>query len=153
MQPIISDLVERFERGRLSRRELIGAISLLVAGGKALTAESGAAAAINAKGVDHVSVLVSDLERSVEFYRALFGLRVLSEDKPHKIVRLGRERVVISLRDEAPHGTVDHFGVAVEDFSKDRVTQALRQRGLVAQENWQYGYYVKDPDGVNVQLL
>jgi len=83
MQPIISDLVERFERGRLSRRELIGAISLLVGGGTALAAESDAAAAISAKGIDHVSVLVSDLERSTEFYRALFGLRVLSEDKPH----------------------------------------------------------------------
>ena len=153
MQPIISDLVERFERGRLSRRELIGVISLLVGGGKALAAESDAAAAISAKGIDHVSVLVSDLERSTEFYRALFGLSVLSEDKPHKIVRLGRERVIISLRDEAPHGTVDHFGVAVENFGKDRVSQALRQRGLVAQENWQYGYYVKDPDGVNVQLI
>jgi hypothetical protein len=33
------------------------------------------------------------------------------------------------------------------------VTRTLQQHGLKPDENWQYGYYVKDPDGVNVQLL
>ena len=106
-----------------------------------------------AKGIDHVSVLVSNLQRSVDFYSRLFGLSVLSEDKAHGIVRLGRQHVLISLRTESPTGTVDHFGVAVEGFEKETVTKTLTKLGLTAQENWQYGFYVKDPDGVNVQLL
>ncbi len=44
-------------------------------------------------------------------------------------------------------------GVRVDNFNKDSVTQTLQQHGLKPDENWQYGYYVKDPDGVNVQLL
>jgi catechol 2,3-dioxygenase-like lactoylglutathione lyase family enzyme len=146
---MISDMVQRFERGRLSRRELIQGLSLLVAASQAQAAPTG----ITAAGIDHVSILVSDLERSASFYKNLFGLTVLSEDKEHGILRLGSKHVIVSIRKERPYGTVDHFGVRVENFNKDAVTQSLQQRGLKPDESWQYGYYVKDPDGVNVQLL
>ena len=99
------------------------------------------------------TVLVSDLERSATFYKSLFGLSVLSEDREHGILRLGAKRVMVSIRKEQPYGTVDHFGVGVENFNKAAVAQTLTQRGLKPAENWQYGFYVKDPDGVNVQLL
>src|SRR6185437_13283597 len=108
---------------------------------------------IAAAGIDHVSILVSDLERSATFYKNLFGLTVLSEDKEHGILRMGSKHVIISIRKEKPYGTVDHFGVRVENFNKDAVTQTLQQHGLKPDENWQYGYHVKDPDGMNVQLL
>ncbi len=128
MKPMISDLVERYDRGRLSRRELIQGLTLLAAAGTVSAAEGTADSGLVASGIDHVSVLVSDLQRSVAFYQSLFGLSVLSEDKEHNIVRLGRKRVIVSLRTEAPQGTVDHFGVAVENFSRDAVTRVLKQR-------------------------
>jgi catechol 2,3-dioxygenase-like lactoylglutathione lyase family enzyme len=153
MKPIISDLVERFESGRLSRRELIGGLTLLMAAGQAPAEQAPQSPELIGNGIDHVSVLVSDLERSAKFYQSLFGLAVLSEDKPHGILRLGRKRVSVSIRKETPYGTVDHFGVSVENFNKEAVTQVLTQRGLTPQENWQYGFHVKDPDGVVVQML
>ena len=155
MEPIINDMVQRFERGGLSRRELIQGLSLLVAASQVRAAPSDTVqpTGIAAAGIDHVSVLVSDLERSATFYKNLFGLTVLSEDKEHGILRLGSKHVIISIRKEKPYGTVDHFGVRVENFNKDAVTHTLQQHGLKPDENWQYGYYLKDPDGVNVQLL
>jgi catechol 2,3-dioxygenase-like lactoylglutathione lyase family enzyme len=155
VEPIINDMVQRFERGRLSRRELIQGLSLLVAASQAQAVAPGAIqpTGLAAAGIDHVSVLVSDLERSATFYKNLFGLTVLSEDKEHGILRLGSKHVIISIRTEKPYGRVDHFGVRVENFNKDTVTKTLQQHGLEADETWQYGYYVKDPDGVNVQLL
>jgi catechol 2,3-dioxygenase-like lactoylglutathione lyase family enzyme len=155
VEPIINEIVERFERGRLSRRELIQGLALLVATSQAQAALSAPIqpAGIAAAGIDHASVLVSDLERSATFYKNLFGLTVLSEDKEHGILRLGSRHVIISIRKEKPYGTVDHFGVRVENFNKQAVTRTLQQHGLEPDENWQYGYYVKDPDGVNVQLL
>ena len=156
MEPIINDMVQRFERGRLSRRELIQGLSVLMASSQAqAVAPSGPVqpTGIAAAGIDHVSILVSDLERSAAFYKNLFGLTVLSGDKEHGILRLGSKHVIVSIRKEKPYGTVDHFGVRVENFNNDAVTQTLQQHGLKPDENWQYGYYVKDPDGVNVQLL
>lgn len=156
MEPIITDMVQRFERGGLTRRELIQGLSMLVAASQAQGAGAAAASqpmGITATGIDHVSVLVSDVERSATFYKTLFGLTLLSEDQEHGIQRLGGKRVIVSIRKEKPYGTVDHFGVGVENFNKAAIAQTLTQRGLKPDENWQYGFYVKDPDGVNVQLL
>ena len=159
MERIINDMVQRFEGGRLSRRELIQGLSLLAAATQVKAAPAGAApdttqpTGIAAAGIDHVSILVSDLERSATFYKNLFGLTVLSEDKEHGILRMGSKHVIISIRKEKPYGTVDHFGVRVENFNKEAVTHTLQQHGLKPDENWQYGFYLKDPDGVNVQLL
>jgi catechol 2,3-dioxygenase-like lactoylglutathione lyase family enzyme len=157
VEPIINDMVRRFEDGGLTRRQLIRGLSALVAASQAQGALAAAAqsqpAAVTATGIDHVSVLVSDVEKSATFYKSLFGLSVLSEDQEHGILRLGAKRVMVSIRKEQPYGTVDHFGVRVENFDKAAVAQTLMQRGLKPDENWQYGFYVKDPDGVNVQLL
>ena len=43
MQEVISDLVTRFERGTLSRRQLIGALAMLAAGESAHAQEIGRA--------------------------------------------------------------------------------------------------------------
>lgn len=157
MKSEISSLVERFEKGNLSRRDLVQGLTMLFAAAAApvrqAAAEPASAPGLTATSVDHVSVLVSDLERSRKFYQELLGLSVLSEDKEHGIVRLGRKRVIVSIRKEQPYGSVDHFGIGVENFNKAEVTRVLQQRGLSPQENWQYGFYIKDPDGVNVQFL
>jgi catechol 2,3-dioxygenase-like lactoylglutathione lyase family enzyme len=155
VEPLINDMVQRFERGGLSRRDLIQGLSLLMAVSqvKAATPEATQPASLTPVGIDHVSILVSDLERSANFYRKLFGLTVLSEDKEHGILRLGSKHVIISIRKEKPYGTVDHFGVKVENFNKATLVPILQQHGLKPDENWQYGFYVKDPDGVNVQFV
>jgi catechol 2,3-dioxygenase-like lactoylglutathione lyase family enzyme len=153
MKPVISDLVERYERGGLSRRELIQGLALLVASGPALAATDAPLSGQPPTGIDHISVRVSDLTRSAAFYQSLFGLRPLSEDKPHNILRLGDKRVIVSLRRDAPHGTIDHFGVGVQNFDKPAITRDLQQRGLTPQEDWEYGFHVRDPDGVPVQIV
>ena len=158
MEPIISDMVQRYERGGLTRRQLIQGLAMLVAAAQApaqQAAQSPPPADVQPivpTGIDHVSVLASDVERSKKFYQDLFSLSVLSEDKEHGIVRLGRKRVIVSLRKEKPYGMVDHFGVGVEGFNKEALTKNLQARGLNPQRNWQYGFFVKDPDGVNVQF-
>jgi Glyoxalase/Bleomycin resistance protein/Dioxygenase superfamily len=153
MKPIISDMVQRYETGKLSRRELIQGLTMLVAATAAAAADSPAEAGLTATGVDHICVRVSDLERSAQFYQSLFGLAPLGADKEHRILRLGRKRVVVSLRQDPPHGTIDHFGLAIEGFNKEAATRVLRQRGLTPQEDWEYGFYIRDPDDAVVQML
>ena len=169
MEPIISDMVRRYEHGRLSRRELIRGLTMLaaatqVAPNAATAADAGAGTAggpqagapdpIVPTGIDHISILVSDVARSQKFYQDLLGLSVLSTDKDHGIVRMGAGRhVIVSIRPDKPAATIDHFGVKVENFNKAALTANLKQRGLNPQENWQYGFFVNDPDGTVVQLV
>jgi catechol 2,3-dioxygenase-like lactoylglutathione lyase family enzyme len=148
MEKQISDLVARFERGKLSRRELVQTLVLVAAGGAAAQAAPLTPATIN-----HASVLVSDMARSIEFYNRLFGLSVVSEDKPNRISRLGVGRkVLVSLRIEPQPGTIDHFAIGVEGFNKDAVTRTLQAMGVTPKENIEYGFYVDDPDGAHVQI-
>src|SRR5450755_613027 len=60
MDSIISNLVARFEKGSLSRRELVQGLAILAASGTAANAQED----INFKAanIDHVSVQVADLQ-------------------------------------------------------------------------------------------
>src|SRR5262245_55523289 len=112
MKPLISQLVHRYESCGLSRRDLIQGLALLVAAGPAAAAADEAPAPLmKPTGIDHVSVRVADLARSAAFYQSMFGLTTLSEDKEHRIQRLGDTHVIVSLRQDTPHGQIDHFGV------------------------------------------
>src|ERR1041384_874656 len=99
MEPI-TDLVSRFERGALSRRQLIQALSMLVAAGPAAGAVAAQTPGLQGTGIDHVSVVVSDMPRSTAFYQRVFGMTQVSEDKPNQILRLGNQRTIVSLRHE-----------------------------------------------------
>jgi catechol 2,3-dioxygenase-like lactoylglutathione lyase family enzyme len=151
MEKVIEEFVHRFERGALTRRQLVQGLSTLIA----VSASPAAAqtAALRGTGIDHVSVLVSDMSRSAAFYESVFGFTPVSEDKEHRILRLGGKRTVVSLRQEPPAGTVDHFAIAVDGFDRTAVTQALKPHGLTPQENIEYGFYINDPDGVHVQIV
>jgi predicted enzyme related to lactoylglutathione lyase len=149
VQHVISDLVSRFEHGKLSRRELIQALTAVaVASGT-----TASAASLKAGSINHASVLVTDMARSIDFYNRVFGLSVANEDKANKISRLGiGGKVLVSLRVEPPAGLVDHFAIGVENFNRDAVTKSLEEMGLTPRENLEFGFHVKDPDGANVQI-
>ena len=150
MEPVISDLVTRFERGSLSRRELIGALALLAGAGAAAPA---AAVTLKSASINHVSVLVTDMARSIDFYGRVFGLTLVNEDKANKIARLGANgKILVSLRIEPPPGVIDHFAIGVEGFNREAVTADLKGFGLTPADNIQFGFHVKDPDGAVVQI-
>ena len=154
MEAMIASLVNRFERGTLSRRELIQGLTMLAAaGGTAATAQAPDAAAKGVK-IDHVSIQVSDLPRSSAFYQKMFGLTMVSEDKPNEIVRFGAAgKVLVSLHHKSPTGLVDHFAIGVEKFNKESVTRDLKARGANPEENIDAGFHIKDPEGIGVQIV
>ena len=153
METIIADLVNRFEVGGLTRRQLIQGLSMLMATSASPAASAAQTGGLRGTGIDHVSILVTDLQRSATFYQSVFGMTPLSEDKPNQILRLGMKQTIVSLRHEGPAGVVDHFAISVENFNRETVTQRLATHGLTPQQNVQFGFYIKDPDGVVVQIV
>ena len=150
MESVVSDLLIRFERGALSRRELIGALALLAGAGAGAAAS---AATLKGASINHVSVLVTDMARSIDFYGRVFGLTLVNEDKANKIARLGAGgKILVSLRIEPPPGVIDHFAIGVEGFNRDAVTADLKGFGLTPADNIQFGFHVRDPDGAVVQI-
>lgn len=152
MDALISNLVNRFERGALTRRELVQGLSMLAAAGGAASAQA-QNAGIKAAKIDHVSIQVSDLPRSIAFYEEMFGLTILSQDKPNEIVRLGAGKVLVSLHHKSPTGLVDHFAIGVENFNRESAAKELKARGANPEDNLDAGFHVTDPNGISVQIV
>jgi catechol 2,3-dioxygenase-like lactoylglutathione lyase family enzyme len=152
MEALISNLVNRFERGALTRRGLIQSLTMLAAASAEVSAQ-GQDAGIKAAKIDHVSIQVADLPRAIAFYQKMFGLTVMSEDKPNEIVRLGAGKVLVSLHHKNPTGLVDHFAIGVEKFDKESVSRELKVRGASPEDNLDAGFHIKDPEGISVQIV
>ena len=153
MDAMISKLVKRFERGAISRRDLVQGLTMLAAGGAAAEVQAQTPGIVSAT-IDHVSVQVSDLPRSIAFYQKMFGLTIVSEDKPNEIVRLGMgTKALVSLHHKSPTGLVDHFAIGVENFNKDAVTRELKARGVTPEDNLDAGFHIIDPEGISVQIV
>jgi catechol-2,3-dioxygenase len=153
METVISNLVKQFEKGMLSRRELIQSLLAVSAAGGAASAAAFQETPFKSTRIDHISIQVTDLPRSIAFYQKVFGLSVLNEDKANEIVRMGTTRTIVSLHHKPPTGIVDHYAIAIDGFDREGVTRALKQLGLTAEENLDYGFYVRDPEGIPVQIV
>src|SRR5207249_10183041 len=127
MESIISNLLSRFEKGSLSRRELVQGLALLAVSGTGASAQEG----INFKSanIDHVSVQVGNLQRSVDFYQKMFGFTVVSqaEEGGVKIVRLGNTKTLVSLNIGGLPGRVDTFAIVIHCLSRSSCTSTLTQ--------------------------
>jgi glyoxylase I family protein len=152
MESVISNMLKRFESGALTRRQLIQGLAMLA------TANTVSAAPAQELGfktttIDHISIQVSDMAKSLAFYQNVFGMSVVGEDKPNEIVRLGGTRNRVSLHHKSPTGLVDHYAIGVEPFDQEAMTRHLKQHGLTPQQNIDAGFHVIDPEGIAVQIV
>jgi catechol-2,3-dioxygenase len=150
VEHVISNLLGRYESGTLTRRELIQGLAMLtLAGGTVSAADAGFAATT----INHVSIQVSDIKRSAEFYMRAFALPKRTAGNP-SAVRLGVGPSHLTLRQEKPSGNVDHFCLGIDKFNRESVIRDLKARGVTPDpdEKGPQGFHVKDPDGFRVQL-
>jgi catechol 2,3-dioxygenase-like lactoylglutathione lyase family enzyme len=149
MELIISKLLSGYENGSLSRRELVSGLAMLAAGGTAAAAQD----EIEFKDatIDHVSIHVADLQRSIEFYQKMFGFSVVSRAEP-EIVRLGNGRILVSINHGSPAGVIDHFAIGIPRFNRESGAPYFTQRGAPPLQGDYAGFHIKDPDGINVQI-
>ncbi len=160
MEHLLDDLVGRFEQGQCSRRELLATLGALVAIGRVGSAAALRAPPFVCRELNHITVRVSDLGRSKQFYSKLLNLKVLNEDR--YTCRLSLGRGVLSLWQDSAPG-FDHWCVGVapftqarasaQDRTRDSVRDMLQRDGFsLRQDEGDSTIYVRDPDGNVVQL-
>ena len=151
MTDTIAALVDAYDNGSLSRRQLLQALAMIAA---RPAAEPPANAAAKGRLLHHVNVQVSDVARSEAFYRTLFGLpasRVVQGPDNHGLDLPG-SGVIILQRSDTP-GRIDHFCVGVDNWDADRLRGAAKAAGLErVQGTARDNFFVTDPDGLRVQL-
>ena len=115
---------------------------------------------VKAVALNHLHLNVSDLERSVRFYKEAFGLVETFRPEP-KLAFLSPpgSRDSLALHEAEPVGSqgFQHFGFKLEVADLDRAIEQVERAGgkLVSRgkHGGQFPYaYVADPDGYEIEL-
>jgi len=119
------------------------------------------------KALDHVGLVVTDLDRSLRFYEAL-GLELLRRKGPNAdgvstaVLRVGDQELNVfsdpSFVAAEKGERIHHFCLAMETADIAALVAALRQVGIEIakgpiERRDGTSLFVSDPDGVRVELI
>src|ERR1700747_2198716 len=155
MEHVIGELLQDFETGKLTRRQLIQTLALGVTAGPAALARAQKAAGKSrippshspapwkTVWLDDISYVVSDYRRSTAFYRDLMGWEIIHDDGQKQCtMKVGNAGGII-IRNRAGYkgvdggtnrpaitGLIDHVSWGIEPWDTAKVKAELEKRGL-----------------------
>ena len=152
MQTRIERIVDDYEGGRLTRRQLIAHLAAFAALGGGAGGPAPAAAepagTFRAVGLNHIALNVADVARSRAFYVEHLGLSVSSESRSSAFLRCGDEFIAL-FRSSEPG--LAHYCYAIEDYSVRSAAERLESKNISPRIAGNRIYF-DDPDGLEMQL-
>ena len=180
-------LMTGYENGQVTRRVFLGSLAVLAGcgtdGGEsppATSTEPSASPAlaqtgppIPVRGINHMTISVSDPARSLAWYQGLFGMPIAARQAGTVVLRVGAGPQFMALGGGASSvPRITHLCLAVDDFDDDRLVRILGEHGVAASDasgpmqsrvrmrGAEFGgapegtpeLYFGDPDGVVIQL-
>jgi glyoxylase I family protein len=121
-------------------------------------------APVRIKGLDHVVLRVSDMDRAIAFYEQVLGLHIERRLSEIGLVQLRAGSAMIDLvpqkEDEADGRNMDHYAVQIESMDVEALSAHLRRHGVdpgevrrrYGAEGYGSSIYITDPDGNTVEL-
>src|SRR5436190_22861914 len=129
----LDSLLRQYEDGSLSRRDLLGALALLIAAPHLTSAATQAAAKpVGAvKSMNHVSIFVPSVQKSMDFYQGLFGMPLLTKQDAGMNLSAGSSFLgIYPAPATATGGSINHLCFGMENFDADAVLKQLIDRGI-----------------------
>lgn len=159
MEHIIAKLLQNFEDGKMTRRQLIQSLALAATAASATRAIPAAAAeghVVKTTYLNHVGYQVADYKKSRDWYADLFGMKVALDDGKKANLAVGESLLIFHNRQSPSTPIIDHICFTVADWDKDKsvrgaVEAELKRRGLEVQSSAN-SLDIKDPDGYRIQL-
>jgi catechol 2,3-dioxygenase-like lactoylglutathione lyase family enzyme len=159
MEHIMAKLLQDFEQGKMTRRQLIQSLALAAT---AATASAGAAAAADTKVaqavyINHISYQVADYTKTRDFYADLFGMKVSRDDGKQCRLSVGDSLIIARNASSRPSDTtrVDHIAYTIANWDQEKEAMAaeVKRRGLkIVQGDIKTSLHILDPDGFQVQF-
>ena len=109
--------------------------------------------------IDHVSVLITDVQRSRHFYRDILGLKEIAKPRTFNFVALwfdlGNQQLHLLLKSQPDTRSPRHFALRVADVAAAR--SYIRERGIAMEETTLIPgadrFFVYDPDGNRIEVI
>ena len=116
-------------------------------------------AGLDVTQIDHVSVIISDVERSRRFYRDVLGLKEIAKPRTFDFVvvwfDLGGQHLHLLLKDRPDPRSPRHFALRVADAAAAR--EYATRRGLRPEETTPIPgadrFFIHDPDGNRIEII
>ena len=132
---MLDTLLNQYDRGTLSRRQLVqGLLALAIPAAMPATAGAQAADPVRARTINHVHIVVDNLEQSKAFYGKLLGAKFQHQftKNIHSVVLPG-DGGWISLDDgttqvdKEKKNRLGHFAIGIERFDAKETADAIRK--------------------------
>ena len=161
----LDSLLTQYESKKLTRRQLVSALLASAAGASILPAagqspSSPPPPAAVGRSMNHVSLSVSDVQRSADFYSRVLGMEIISRPANGGLnMGLGTESF-LGLYELGNPGGMHHLCIGVDNYNADALAEKLQGHGIDANVNRDPAnrtsggdqLYFTDPDGILVQL-
>ena len=149
-------IVDCFERGQLSRRQLVTQLMALGAAAAGLPSlalaadEAAKEPTFAATTIDHVALSVTDVKRSVAFYQKHLGLKLTRDGgEGSAFVSCGERDFLALFRGDKPG--LHHFSFSIPNYNADDAAKRIEAAGLKLRREGNRVYF-PDPDGLTVQV-
>ena len=159
MENLITKLVEDFEQGKMTRRQLIQSLAVAFAATGAASSSVSAASeqhkGFRAVAVNHISYQVADYAKTRDFYSELLGLKVVADSGSQCFLVLNDSNTYLIPRNAPPGVTtphIDHIAYTIAEWDKNVVGEALKRRGLNPKPDTDNSFHVSDPNGFDLQI-
>jgi len=109
--------------------------------------------------IDHVSVIITDVERSRRFYRDLLGLKEINRPRTFDFIvlwfELGNHQLHLLLKDQPDTRSPRHFALRVPDAAAAR--RYFREHSVRTEETTPIPgadrFFIYDPDGNRIEIM
>src|SRR5215213_5714297 len=100
-------------------------------------------------GINHVALIVGDVDEAVEFYGRIFELELRGRVRGMAFLDMGDQFLALAQGDDPAADRHRHFGLVVDD--RGRVRQALEKAGVEVEPS--RGLRFRDPWGNLVEVV
>jgi catechol 2,3-dioxygenase-like lactoylglutathione lyase family enzyme len=156
MENVIGKLLDDFERGKMTRRQLIQSIAVVAASAAGVTpASAQTSKGFKTIGVNHISYQCADYAKTRDFYADLMGMKVVGDTGTQCFMVLGDSNSFLIPRNSRQADTtpkIDHIAYTIETWDKEGVKAELDRRGLNPKLDTDNSYHVRDVNGYDLQI-
>jgi catechol 2,3-dioxygenase-like lactoylglutathione lyase family enzyme len=155
MEHLIAKLLDDFDHGRMTRRQLIKSLAVVAVPTGPLPASAESPPGFRAVAVNHISYQVSDYTRTRDFYADLLGMKVVGDTGTQCNLIIAGTNTFVIPRNAPPGSTpprIDHIAYTIDNWDKNVVHAELERRGLNPQPDTENSFHIKDPNGFDLQI-
>ena len=152
MQMLIEKMLNDFERGTLTRRQLAATLTGIAAAA-AMPAPALAAPSLKAITLNHVTLKVPNLQKTSKFYQEFFGMKLAQQSETIHILSVGESFFGIEQKPGGP--ALDHFDFGLEGWDAKAMRAKVAAHGLAVTPGSRgddESFKFNDPDGFVVQV-